>query len=195
MIKKIQISNVATFEQESEELDELAKVNFIYGANATGKTTISRIIADVDAPMHSDCELTWVSRTPIDRLVYNRDFVDRNFNQPPQLQGIFTLGEKDKETEDRIAAVNEELREINDAIAALENSLHGPDKEGGKQADSKRIEREFEEQCWEIKRKHDAEFMAAFSGYRGSKKDFKRKILAESLVNSADHVELLSRGV
>ena len=109
MIKKIDIRNVATFGQEPEELDELAKINFIYGANATGKTTISRIIADVDAPSHSDCELTWVPRTPIETLVYNRDFVDRNFNQPEQLQGIFTLGEKNKKTEDRIVAVREEL--------------------------------------------------------------------------------------
>ena len=190
MIKKIRINNVATFGPTPEELDELKKINFIYGANATGKTTISRIIADVDAPMHSESELTWVSRTAIETLVYNRDFVDRNFNQPPQLQGIFTLGEQDKETEDRIAAVKEDLSEINDTIAALENSLHGPDKEGGKHADSKQIEREFEEQCWEIKREHDAEFMGAFSGYRGSKKDFKKKILAESLVNSTDLVPL-----
>ena len=56
----------------------------------------------------------------------------------------------------------------------------------------KRLEREFEEQCWNLKLEHDATFRGAFSGYRGSKKDFKQKLLTESEQNSTAFVPLES---
>ena len=42
MIEKIEIKNTATYIDET--LDNLSKVNFIYGNNGSGKTTVSRII-------------------------------------------------------------------------------------------------------------------------------------------------------
>ena len=47
--------------------------------NGTGKTTISRVIAG--EPGHHHCKLAWQGGTPLERMVYNQDFVDRNFNQ------------------------------------------------------------------------------------------------------------------
>ena len=41
MIQKIIIKNVATFDGRGVEIDHLKKINFIYGANGCGKTTIS----------------------------------------------------------------------------------------------------------------------------------------------------------
>ena len=41
MIKRIVIKDTATFDSTGVELDNLQKVNFIYGGNACGKTTIS----------------------------------------------------------------------------------------------------------------------------------------------------------
>ena len=95
MIEKIQICNVATYGATSEELIDLKAINFVYGSNGTGKTTISRVIADCDS--HADCTLAWKGSTPLELLVYNRDFVERNFNQPDKLKGIFTLGEENIE--------------------------------------------------------------------------------------------------
>ena len=44
MIEKIEIKNTATY--INEVLDNLSKVNFIYGNNGSGKTTVSRIIRE-----------------------------------------------------------------------------------------------------------------------------------------------------
>ena len=49
MITRIHIKNTATYGQSAEEMDNLTKINFIYGSNGTGKTTISRIIANATA--------------------------------------------------------------------------------------------------------------------------------------------------
>ena len=110
MIEKIHIKNVATYGPSPERLDDLAKINFIYGSNGTGKTTISRVIADAASYPHS--LVTWRNGVSLETLVYSRDFVEKNFNQPDELKGIFTLGEKNKDTLDKIATAQRELDSI-----------------------------------------------------------------------------------
>ena len=46
MIESIQIKDVATYGNTSEQLSGLSKFNFLYGSNGSGKTTITRVIAD-----------------------------------------------------------------------------------------------------------------------------------------------------
>ena len=189
MIERIHLKKIASYGQFPEKLDDLAKINFIYGSNGTGKTTISRVVADPDADDHSDCIVAWQAGVPLETLVYNRDFVEKNFNQPDELKGIFTLGEKDKETFDRINDTKEELDRINDSITRLKFSLE-VEGNGGKVGELKQHEDKFTEDSWELKQKHDAKFRDAFTGVRASKQLFKQKLIEESTVNSAISVSL-----
>ena len=107
MIDSIHIQHEASFGDIPEELKGLSKHNFIFGANGTGKTTISRFIADELAFPH--CPVTWSGGTKLEALVYNRDFVDSNFDEPTELKGIFTLGEEDKDALSKIAMAKSEL--------------------------------------------------------------------------------------
>ena len=71
MIKKIVIKNVASFDNEGVTLDDLKKVNFIYGGNACGKTTISRVLSCKDI-QHSfpQCNVEWEG-DPLQVVTYN----------------------------------------------------------------------------------------------------------------------------
>ena len=189
MIEKITIKNAATYGSSPQDFGGLAKINFIYGSNGTGKTTISRIIADAQA--YPDCVVTWQRGTPLETLVYSRDFIDKNFNQPEELEGIFTLGEKDQEILDKISSTQKDLTQINDAIAALKTTLEGGEKMSGKIDELKKVEDIFTEECWKLKQKHDATLKDAFTGYRASKNSFKRKLLDESIKNNAASVSLV----
>lgn len=188
MIEKIQISNVATYGPISEELMDLKKINFVYGSNGTGKTTISRIIAAPES--YPECSLAWDGGLPVETLVYNRDFVERNFNQPERLRGIFTLGEKDKDTLDKIGAAKHELDQIGEKILRLKVTLEGDGDNGGKRADLVKLESDFENKCWNLKLKHDEKLQGAFTGVRNSKSAFKKKLLAESTSNSSSAASL-----
>ena len=68
MIQKIVIKNTATFDTEGVEFDNLKKINFIYGANGCGKTTISNIIASPD--QYVDSFIVWSPDNKDDVLVY-----------------------------------------------------------------------------------------------------------------------------
>lgn len=57
MIEGIRIKSVASFGAEAQSIDGLSNNNFFYGANGSGKTTISRVIADEDD--YPECSVTW----------------------------------------------------------------------------------------------------------------------------------------
>ena len=137
-----------------------------------------------------DCEITWQGGTELKTLVYNRDFIEKNFNQPNELEGIFTLGEKDKETLDQIANAKEELESIKGQITNLRNTLEGDQGNGGKRKELKECEEEFTEKCWKLKQKHDESLKEAFRGYRADKEKFKEKLIEESRFKSASFVPL-----
>ena len=91
--------------------------------------------------------MTWQVGASLETLVYNRDFVEKNFNEPNELKGIFTLGEKNKETFDRIKVAKEELDRIKESIDRLKFSLEVEDN-GGKVGKLKQHEDQFTGECW-----------------------------------------------
>ena len=188
MIESVSIQNEACYGGAPQVLSGLSHFNFIFGSNATGKTTISRIIANESAFPH--CAVVWEGGTKLETLVYNRDFVDKNFDQPLELKGIFTLGEKDKDILARIATAKTELDVLIDDIETLTKTLQGEDGRGGKKGELSAIEADFETECWTLKQKYDDRFQGAFTGYRHSKAAFKDKLLTEARSNSATSTSL-----
>lgn len=183
MIESIAIATCATYGTTPETLSELNKINYIFGSNGTGKTTISRIIADESK--FPTCRVTWKGGNKLQTMVYHRDFVESNFDQSTEFKGVFTLGEKHVDAIQKIAAAKSELDEINNKIRAHTLELEGADGAGGKKAELALQNSSFREICWVRKGKHEPKFQVAFEGYRNSKDNFQSKILQESASNSA----------
>jgi wobble nucleotide-excising tRNase len=184
MINTIEINGVATF-QETQLLDGLKKFNYFFGSNATGKTTISRVIDSTED--YSSCSIKWENQNPLEKRVYNRDFIEKSFKQ---LKGVFTLGETAQETHDKIVVTKEGVRSLQDDIDGLKNTLHGIDGNGGKKASLSRLEGSFKEKFYTMKQKHAEKLSGTQSGdgmrgYIGSRDSFKNKVLTESKNNTA----------
>jgi wobble nucleotide-excising tRNase len=183
VIETISIADVASFGHIPEAMSELSDFNFLFGSNGTGKTSISRIIANADG--FPTCKLTWKGGTKLQPMVYNHDFVERNFNQSDELKGVFTLGEKQVDTLTKITEAKAELDELTTKIQNLTLALQGDDGAGGKKGELAALEADIKNKCWMQKQKHDEKLRGAFEGYRGSSDKFKAKVLQEMASNTA----------
>lgn len=184
MIDEIIINNVATYHSPAS-LSDLRRINYIFGANGTGKTSISRVIAQVRGNDH--CHLVWQGGVELDRMVYNRDFVDRNFNQDGPLQGVFTLGENQIEAEQKINELKPQIANAIRDISSLNIQLDGSDDQSGRRKELEDLEPVLRDKCWRQKELHDTYFKEAYAAasVRGNKERFKDKVLSEQSSNIA----------
>ena len=94
-------------------------INFFYGKNGSGKTSISRAIKDGGA-------LVWKATEPeseYERLVFNRDFIQQNLMLHDRLPGVFTISEADIAVQGEIKRKTEEKRQHDATAASLGEQL------------------------------------------------------------------------
>lgn len=188
MLQEIIVAGHATYSAEGQSLAPCKPINFVFGTNGSGKTTISRVIAD--SPSYPSCRLTWANGRVVERLVYNSDFMERNFTS--NMKGIFTLGKESVETIARIEAAKAQQLQNEGELRSLQDNLKGADGVSGKQGDLTRLRSTFEGTCWDIKGRHDDHFRDVFTHakVRSAKADFCAKILAEQQQNTATQCDL-----
>lgn len=120
LIEKVTIDG-ATFHGESIEP---TYINFFFGKNGSGKTTVGRAIDDPDS-------VQWQAGVSPDNYtirVYNRDFINKNFATYGDLKGVFTLSEEnveirkkiDEATADRDIIVEDGTKAVADGDAKKE---------------------------------------------------------------------------
>lgn len=176
MIEKIDIKNVATYDNQGVQINDLKKINFVYGANGCGKTTISNLIHDKTDIKFKDSSIKWRNDLPIKVLVYNKGFRDRNFGKG-KLSGVFTLGEA---TAEQIKVIEDKTEELKVLKAEGIQKRETLDK---LKADKEVAENEFKETTWiNVYKKYESEFKEAFTGTL-QKESFKNRLLQESASN------------
>lgn len=183
MIDAIHLASIASFSGEIESLTELAKINFIFGHNGSGKTTVSRLIGNEEN--YSTCTVQWRAGERLQAMVYNRDFVVANFTETSDLKGVFTLGEDNVQLVEKIQAVKGEIDKLTERRAGLNAALNGDSGKAGKLRELAQAEDDLRVKCWMQKQKHDSRFSEAFTGYRNNSEKFREKILEEREANTA----------
>ena len=173
MIESISLKNAASFDSIGIQIENLKKVNFIYGSNGCGKTTISNFLLNPIAPQFPNCSATWKNGTELKTLVYNKEFRAKNFDKG-KLEGVFTLGEATKEQKQVIADKTEQLKQlkIEGERIRISQNQHKEKQDV--------LESDFKEFAWiKIYKKNQNIFKDAFVGSMKSGDLFKSRLLLE----------------
>lgn len=166
MIEEIVIGDAATFKNE---IINPKKINYFYGFNGSGKSTIGKIIENPS--IFKNCSRKFRD-DEIEVLIYNQDFVDNNFYETSNIKGIFTLGKDASDAQKIIEQTKIEL----DKKVKESNSLKAKIDEKNNEKNTE--EKNFQEKCWEIKLKYSEKFKEALTGKIGNKSLFAENCLS-----------------
>lgn len=174
-IEKITL-NAATF--SGVEI-EPTLINFFYGNNGTGKSTIAREIKN-------DSGLTWqVGKSADDYsiLVYNQEFVAANFQNYGTLKGVFTVGEQNIGIQTQIAEKTTQRAE--QEKQTTEKAVEKERKESARDT----LFGNFQESCWNKTKSLREGFDATQSGFK-RKAQFADKVMQTANPTKHDIGEL-----
>lgn len=179
MISKIKINNTIPF-VNGLIIDNLQRINYIYGANATGKTTLSHYLDNPKDEKYTDCSIDWENGIEEKILVYNKYFRENNFGNTA-IPGVFTLGQASKEQQEEIVRKNKELEDLKKQGVQKNETISKLEKEK-----EERIAI-FQNNLWNsIYKKNQNVFSSAFEGVRNSKDKFCQKLLTEYNTNTSE---------
>lgn len=186
MIKQIKIGSTPPYVGDEQKIDA-KQINFLFGLNGTGKTTISRFLRSQDDSRFSQCTVEWIG-TPLKCEVYNRDYVDENFGET-SVPGIFTLGEENIAVKQQIETITSELTDLQKREEALKGALNGTDCVLGLHQKIAKHEEEYADKFWMVKQQFDRErspLNLALVGVRNKKEAFKSKVISEKGSNKSE---------
>ena len=151
MIKKIKkIKNFGVFNdyQTSADLLDFKKYNLIYGWNASGKTTLSRLLrcfelktipsdfsqAEFQLQMEDGSLSNHESLDKISNIrVFNKDFIDENvFTQENTAQPIYYLGQEDIEQKKKLKILKNKREELKKQLSAEREDLEKKERKNEK---------------------------------------------------------------
>ncbi len=141
-------------------------VNFFFGNNGTGKSTIARAIK-------SGTGISYASgRTSADYLplVYDQEFIDENFRSYRNMKGVFTLNAKNAVTQQQIEEKTEERTAVQKALTEV------TEKRDKTAAAHTKLQRDFYKECWDREKALRDEFSKTQGG-KGKSEPFTREIL------------------
>lgn len=175
-ISQIALKNVATFDENGESFKDLNSINFIYGANGSGKTTTSSFLKNLAEngieDKFANSKIAWYNNESLKIEVYNKQFKEEQFRHS-QVKGIFTLGKKTNENLEKIEIKKESINKENEKKIKNEASLQVLTQKKEKE------EKDFADRCWEkLYKKNEEDFKETLEGFKRKEK-FKEKILKE----------------
>ena len=133
MIEKIELKTVNTYEHLVEVTD-LTKVNFFFGSNGSGKSTIAKLLYNESLSnfekdrKFGQCRVTGFDSNRNEIIVFDEKYVERNFISNTELSGLFTLDEGNKEIDDKIEAKQNEIKKLDSYFEILSSRKKKIDK-------------------------------------------------------------------
>ena len=186
MIDSITIKDIATFDSTvGVPINDLKKVNFFFGFNGTGKSTIARYLHNLSLPQDkqasdfSACSQSGYNSAQNQILTFNEDFVEENFKKSPTQKGVFSLNQANREVDTQIENENNLIKSYNNYKTIVEKRQQTISKDKQQKEDDLKI---F---CWGQRQTFSA-FTKIQLKYSGNSKNHLQEII-NILQNNLDN--------
>lgn len=110
MITSLNIKNIATYNAiNGVQIDNLKKVNFFFGFNGSGKSTIAKYLRNIGLepsnqnPQYNQCSNIGYNNTQHHILTFNEEFIEENFKKSDEFKGVFSLNQTNTLIDQQIA--------------------------------------------------------------------------------------------
>lgn len=156
MITRLQLNNVATY-KDLVEISDLKKVNFFFGNNGCGKSTIARLFYnysqnDIPSYPFNNCSIDGFNKNKEEIIVFDYDFVQNNFYSNTELSGIFSLDEKNEE-------IDKKIKNEYQNLSIIEKSISDKNEEKQKLINLKEQSyKNILEECWIYNKQFEKDF-------------------------------------
>ncbi len=114
MITRISLEKIGSY-NNLVEINDLSKVNFFFGSNGSGKSTIAKAVnnfklknTELDE-YYKFCSIDGYDERNEKILVFDEKFVEKNFIINSDLSGVFTLNEGNEEIDELIRVEKDKL--------------------------------------------------------------------------------------
>ena len=176
MIDSLKIKNVASYDSiDGVQVPDLKKVNFFFGFNGSGKSTIVKYLYNLslDASFKSqdfkDCSQLGYIEANHQILVFDENFTEVNFNRNPLLKGVFSLNQANAVIDGQIANEEALILKLDQLIINKTTTIESIEN------DKKQKQNALLEHCWR-QRNTFSTFTKLSLAHSGSKPNNLREI-------------------
>lgn len=187
MIDSITLRGVASYSADTPVTfnTDGKKINLFYGLNGSGKSTLGKFLQSIEDEKYNLCSMTPLQRQE-DIIVYNQEFIKKNFYEIPDFQGVFTLSEANHEVERAIELATSELTKIETEEANTQRKIAAKLKDITIEKES------LKESIWKSKTKHErTELKFCLDGFK-RKDSFLQKVKSSKGVTTATIESLIA---
>lgn len=166
------MKSVASYDDTGVEIDTEHRLNFLFGYNGSGKSTIARYLYSVSSPEASkdldfiNCSVEGYNPARESILVYDELFKNRNFIVQDEQKGIFTLNETNDSIDRKISTLRNKLKHLED----IQNN--GEEHKSRLQYIEQSQQKKIHDFCWNKKNEFSAFIKADFKFPGIKKKNF-----------------------
>lgn len=155
-ISKLTIKKVASYDENGVVLNDLKKLNFFFGYNGSGKSTIARYLHNISLGIeeqeieYASCLQQGYNSNSHVILVFDEDFKRENFFEKDVLRGIFSLNRSNEK-------IDNAIKEYEVQIQNLKESEYNRDKRYEKiQLKQNEVRRQIINYCFEQRRQFES---------------------------------------
>lgn len=126
MFSSITIKDVATYSHTGVKISDLAKLNYFFGNNGCGKSTLARYLQSLAEKkndiQYPSCSFQGYDSNQEEIIIFNQDFIENNFKNSDTLKGVFSLNQTNTTIDAQITANETDISKKNNEQKQLEEA-------------------------------------------------------------------------